>query len=395
MVCDSCLLTGYQVSSSSGKRQRLKEMVGRLLIRYSHHLRISHGPLAPLEGNRGGVSRIDTRIYCFYLYNQNNNNTYNMSEAPDPPGNTGNKQRDATIQTRATEAKQKHTAKFDTAAEGILKEYGKVVEIEGMTVSAIFDAMVVLRHMVKTELRPTKPVSARQHRTVNNIVNMLEAWMDLNEYRANQDALAMANLMNNNFKSLQESSNTLKTASGTHNNTIEATNEQLQELKRSVGTLQTLVEDLRTSIPQPTPSQPTSQTRPLSYAEATSKPSPFTDPCHADIVAKAKLADWRISVKPQTDTAKAEISKLTEKDLIRKMNEELMLAAMSTTDNPYEVPEEHKAVGARKLANGGVAYMFNSDGAAAWLREAGSLDCIQQAAGEGTVISLQLNNTIR
>ncbi|KAK0220785.1 hypothetical protein EDD85DRAFT_796886 [Armillaria nabsnona] len=154
-----------------------------------------------------------------------------MSEAPDPPGNTGNKQRDATIQTRTTEAKQKHTAKFDTAAEGILKEYGKVVEIEGTTVSAIFDAMVVLRHMVKTELRPTKPVSARQHRTVNNIVDMLEAWMDLNEYMANQEALAMANLMNNNFKSLQESSNTLKTASGTHNNTIEATNEQLQELK--------------------------------------------------------------------------------------------------------------------------------------------------------------------
>ncbi|KAK0449364.1 hypothetical protein EV421DRAFT_1732635 [Armillaria borealis] len=66
-----------------------------------------------------------------------------MSEAPDPPGNTGNKQRDVTIQMCATEAKQKHTAKFDTAAEGILKEYGKVVEIEGMTVSAIFDAMVV------------------------------------------------------------------------------------------------------------------------------------------------------------------------------------------------------------------------------------------------------------
>ncbi|KAK0219462.1 hypothetical protein EDD85DRAFT_797355 [Armillaria nabsnona] len=247
-----------------------------------------------------------------------------MSEAPDPPGNTGNKQQDATIQTRTTEAKQKHTAKFDTAAEGILKEYRKVVEIEGMT-------------------------TARQHRTVNNIVDMLEAWMDLNEYRANQDALAMANLMNNNFKSLQESSNTLKTASGTHNNTIEATNEQLQELKRSVGTLQNLVEDLRTSIPQPTPSQPTSQTQPLSYAEATSKPSPFTDPRHADIVAKAKLADRRVIIKPQTDTAKAEISKLTEKDLIRKMNEELMLTTMSTTGNLFEVPEEHKAVGSHNV----------------------------------------------
>ncbi len=85
--------------------------------------------------------------------------------------------------------------------------------------------------MVKMELRPMKPVSARQHCTVNNIVNMLEAWIDLNEYRANQDTLAMANLMNNNFKSLQESSNMLKTASETHNDTIEAMKEQLQELK--------------------------------------------------------------------------------------------------------------------------------------------------------------------
>ncbi len=67
-----------------------------------------------------------------------------MSKVPDPPGNTRNKQQDVTIQAHTMEVKQKHTAKFDTAAEEILKEYRKVVEIEGMTVSAIFDAIVIL-----------------------------------------------------------------------------------------------------------------------------------------------------------------------------------------------------------------------------------------------------------
>ncbi len=76
------------------------------------------------------------------------------------------------------------------------------------------------------------------------------------------------------------------------------------------------------------------------------------------------------------------------------MNEELMLTTVSTIGNLSKVPEEHKAVSTCKLANSGVAYTFNSDRAAAWLCEAGSLDCIQQAVGEDTVVTLQLNNVI-
>ncbi len=82
--------------------------------------------------------------------------------------------------------------KFEKAAESVVKDYSQTVEVEGTPVSAIFDVMIMLRHMIKNELRPSKVMSTKQLHTVTNMVGMLEAWMDMEEYKAAQNAMALA-----------------------------------------------------------------------------------------------------------------------------------------------------------------------------------------------------------
>ncbi len=171
-----------------------------------------------------------------------------MSEGPDLPNSPENASPTATM----AEAKRAHMAKLEAAADAVKKDYGKSLEIDGTSVSAMYDAITVLWHMAKNELKATKSLTNKQHRTIVNLVDMLEGWKDLEDYKAAHEATALANLMNDNFRNLQESSNTLKTTVDNQNTNGEAINEQLQELKQSVATLQSIVEDLQTTNTQTT-----------------------------------------------------------------------------------------------------------------------------------------------
>ncbi|KAK0243334.1 hypothetical protein EDD85DRAFT_947478 [Armillaria nabsnona] len=320
-----------------------------------------------------------------------------MSETSESPNVLGDTSFTGTT-SKTMEAKQMHMKKLEAAAEGLVKDYGKAVEIEGTIMSAVFDVMVVLRHMCKNEMKPTKTLTLKQHRTVVNAVDILEAWMDLEEYKAAQEAMVLASLMNDNFKSLQITSNTLKSTAETQNTNNEAVNEQLRELKQNVSSLHTIVEDLCNAKSHPIPSYPPTQSQtqsaPLSYASVVAKSNPFADPRHSNVIAKAKLANRRVIVKPMTEEAKAAMAKRSKKELVKEVNDALSIATTTINDTLHVVPEDVSVVGTRKLTNGGIIYTLNSDEAATWLREPIALENMAQAIGEGINISLQLNNVI-
>ncbi|SJL03070.1 uncharacterized protein ARMOST_06415 [Armillaria ostoyae] len=251
-----------------------------------------------------------------------------MTGTPEPPDELCDTSFKMTA-SKTMEAKQRHTKKLEAAAESIVKDYGKAVEIEGTAMTA----------------------------------------------------------------------NTLKTTAETQDTSDNAANEQLRELKQNVLSLQSIVEDLRSAKPHPapvpTPTQSQSQSSPLSYANVTAKANPFTgDPRHSDVIAKAKLANRRVIVKPTTEDAMAAMARRSEKELVKEVNDALSIATTITGDTLHMVPDGISVVGARKLANGGVIYTLNSDKAATWLREPVALENIAQAVGEETSVSLQLNNVI-
>ncbi len=260
-----------------------------------------------------------------------------MSEGPDLPNSPEN----ASPTVAMAEAKWAHMAKLEAAAaDAVKKDYGKSLEIDGTSVSAMYDAITVLRHMAKNELKATKLLTNKQHRMIVNLVDMLEGWKDLEDYKVAHEAMALANLMNDNFRNLQESSNTLKTTVDNQNTNGEAINEQLQELKQSVATLQSIVEDLQTMNTQTTSHPNSPQSRPSTYADAVNKssPSPFSDPHHADVVARAKLANRHVIVKPMADETRNKMNKQSEKDLVSEMNEALANMATSVKDILYIMP---------------------------------------------------------
>ncbi|PBK67344.1 hypothetical protein ARMSODRAFT_977012 [Armillaria solidipes] len=168
----------------------------------------------------------------------------------------------------------------------------------------------------------------------------------MGNYKAAQEATALTNLMNNNFRNLQECSNMMKTTVDSQNTNGEAVNKQLQELKQSIATLQ------------------------------------------------AKLANQHIIVKPMADETHNKMNKQLEKDLVSEMNEALATMATSVKDTLCVMPDNIMVIGAHKIANSRVAYMFNSDNAATWLCTPGALENIQRTAGDEMAASLQLNNVI-
>lgn len=97
-----------------------------------------------------------------------------MSRSSDPPNDTGNMSYDVTS-SKIEDIKCGHMMKLESAAESIGKDYGKYVEIEGTTVSAIYDIMAILQYMAKTEGKTMKSVTAKQIRMMNNMVEMLQA----------------------------------------------------------------------------------------------------------------------------------------------------------------------------------------------------------------------------
>lgn len=225
-----------------------------------------------------------------------------MSEGPDPPNNTGDTSTASTT-SKLTEAKWAHTVKLETAAEAVKKVYNRVLEIDGTSVSAIYDVIAMLQYMVKNELKAMKTLMMKQYHTIVNLVDMLEGWRNLKDYKAVQDTMALSKLMNQNFRDLQESSNTLKTTTDTQNTNGEAISKQLQEPKRSIAAIQSIVEDLWTTSPQLAQNPHPLHQYPSSYAEAVNKPSPLADPHHANVVARAKLTNQHVIVKPTTDDA--------------------------------------------------------------------------------------------
>ncbi|KAK0450444.1 uncharacterized protein EV420DRAFT_1646679 [Desarmillaria tabescens] len=76
------------------------------------------------------------------------------------------------------------------------------------------------------------------------------------------------------------------------------------------------------------------------------------------------------------------------------MYEALASVTTNIEDTLYIMLDDIRVVEAQKIANSGVAYMFNSDDAATWLHTPGALENIQRAAGDETSASLQLNNVI-
>ncbi|SJL13992.1 uncharacterized protein ARMOST_17444 [Armillaria ostoyae] len=143
-----------------------------------------------------------------------------------------------------------------------------------------------------------------------------------------------------------------------------------------------------------TQSQSQPQSTPLSYANVVTKSNPFADPRHSDVIAKAKLANRCIIVRPMTEEARATMAKHSEKELVKEVNDALLIATTTANDTLHVVPEDVSIVGVRKLANGGIIYTLNSDEAATWLREPMALENMAQAVGEGNNVSLQLNNVI-
>ncbi|SJL06765.1 uncharacterized protein ARMOST_10107 [Armillaria ostoyae] len=71
-----------------------------------------------------------------------------------------------------------------------------------------------------------------------------------------------------------------------------------------------------------------------------------------------------------------------------------MLKHLKKSWSGYRVPDDITVIGARKIVNGGIAYTFNSDEAAVWLRTLGALENIRKASGDETAASLQLNNVV-
>lgn len=65
-----------------------------------------------------------------------------MSEGPDLPNSPEN----ASPTAMMAEAKRAHMAKLEAAADAVKKDYGKSLEIDGTSVSAMYDAITVLRH---------------------------------------------------------------------------------------------------------------------------------------------------------------------------------------------------------------------------------------------------------
>ncbi|KAK0455648.1 uncharacterized protein EV420DRAFT_554995 [Desarmillaria tabescens] len=162
-------------------------------------------------------------------------------------------------------------------------------------------------------------------------------------------------------------------------------------------TIQAAINDIRNSKESMSPSNNSTNTQPhqLSYAEATGRlQGPRMDPKHADTIAKARIANRRVIIKPTSDVARNRMKETTEKEMVERMNEALLTASAGETGTPICIPEEYKVVGAQKLVNGGIAYTFNTDKAAAWLREPNTIKAVQQAAGLETVASLQLHNMI-
>ncbi|KAK0449952.1 hypothetical protein EV421DRAFT_1899467 [Armillaria borealis] len=200
--------------------------------------------------------------------------------------------------------------------------------------------------------------------------------------------------MKENFKSLQENTNNIKTTIDTQKTYSAAIKEQLQELKKNVSAIQTTVTDIQSEATRPPLLVPNSQSHTMSYAEMATRPSLFADPHHADVIAKAKIADQCVIMKPTTETTMSTTAKSTEKELVTDINKALSLAVTTVDDDLIIVPEEHRVVGSRKLTSGGVMYIFNSDEAAAWLREPGAERLVNQATGEDTIVCLQLNNII-
>ncbi len=121
---------------------------------------------------------------------------------------------------------------------------------------------------------------------------------------------------------------------------------------------------------------------------------PKLDPKHADTIAKAKIANQYVIIKPTSEAARIGMKITMEKQLVEQMNEALFIASTGESGTPGYTPKENRVVGARKLANGGIAYTFNTDEAAAWLCKPDAIDAIQQAAGQETAASLQLHNVI-
>lgn len=117
---------------------------------------------------------------------------------------------------------------------------------------------------------------------------------------------------------------------------------------------------------------PNSQPHMILYVEMAIWPSPFADSHYTDVVAKAKIADQCVIVKPTTELAMSTIAKSTKKDLVTDINKALSLAVTTVDGDLAIVPDEHRVVRSQKLTSGGVMYIFNSDEAAAWLCEPGA-----------------------
>ncbi len=111
-----------------------------------------------------------------------------------------------------------------------------------------------------------------------NLVDMMEAWMDIGEYRAVQDATALAHLMSKIFCSLQESVNAVKNMAKKHMSKELTTIESIQEIKKDTAAIQAAIDDIRnTKEPTISNSDPTHmQSHQLSYAEM-AQPATWTE----------------------------------------------------------------------------------------------------------------------
>lgn len=173
--------------------------------------------------------------------------------------------------------------------------------------------------------------------------------MDIGEYRAVQDAMALAHLMSKIFCSLQESANAVKNMAKKHMSKELTTIESIQEIKKDMAAIQAAIDDIHnTKEPTISNSDPTHmQSHQLSYAEMASwSHGPKLDPKHADTIAKAKIANQHVIIKPTSKAARIRMKITMEKQLVEQMNETLFIASTGESGTPGYTPKENRVVGA-------------------------------------------------
>jgi hypothetical protein len=129
------------------------------------------------------------------------------------------------------------------------------------------------------------------------------------------------------------------------------------EILKSVESLNTLADR---SDPNPLQPQPSNQ--PLSYAAAASRQLPLS---HPSTLARSRVRECQVLIDKNPNSEAYQLADLNERELVAKANEAMELMCKESPDEG----EGAKAIGAKKLRNGGIVFELSSKEASQWVRQ--------------------------